>query len=105
LLVKKCVEMALGGDAAAMRLAMERLCPPRRERPVSLAMPKINVASDLIAAASALTEATSSGEITPGEAASLSMLVGNVARAIETAALAERLAKLEEQLAAKGSTP
>ena len=28
LLVKKCVEMALGGDAAAMRLVMERLCPP-----------------------------------------------------------------------------
>jgi hypothetical protein len=49
--------MALGGDAAAMRLVMERLCPPRRERPVNLSMPKINAASDLIAAASALTEA------------------------------------------------
>jgi hypothetical protein len=105
LLVKKCVEMALGGDAAAMRLVMERLCPPRRERPVSLAIPKITAAADLIAAASALTEAAADGEITPGEAASLSTLVANTAKAVETFELAERLGKLEEQMAAKGSTP
>ena len=105
LLVKKCVAMALDGDGAAMRLVMDRLCPPRRERPVSVAMPKINAASDLIAAASALTDAVAQGEITPGEAASLSMLVGNVAKAVETFELAARMAKLEKQLAAKGSTP
>ena len=64
LLVKKCVEMALGGDAAAMRLVMERLCPPRRERPVCLAMPNINAASDLIGAAAALTDAVAEGEVT-----------------------------------------
>jgi hypothetical protein len=102
LLVKKCVEMALGGDAAAMRLVMERLCPPRRERTVSLAMPKINVASDLIGAAAALTDAVVGGEVTPGEAASLSALVATTAKAVETFELAERLAKLEEQMAAKG---
>jgi hypothetical protein len=52
LLVNKCVAMALGGDEAAMRLVMERLCPPRRERPVNITMPKINVAADLIAGCS-----------------------------------------------------
>jgi hypothetical protein len=102
LLVKKCVEMALGGDAAAMRLVMERLCPPRRERPVSLAMPKINAASDLIGAAAALTDATAAGDITPGEAASLSALVGNVAKAIETVEIVARLERIEEQLGTKG---
>jgi hypothetical protein len=105
LLVKKCVEMALGGDAAAMRLVMERLCPPRRERPVSLAMPKINAASDLIGAAAALTDATAAGDITPGEAASLSALVGNVAKAIETVEIVARLERLEEQFGTKGLTP
>jgi len=58
-------------------------------------LPRINGVQDLVAAASALTEAATSGEITPGEAASLSALVGNVAKAIETAELAERIAKLE----------
>jgi hypothetical protein len=62
----------------------------------------INAASDLIGAAAALTDAVAEGEVTPGEAASLSMLVGNVAKAIETIELAERLAKLEEHMAAKG---
>jgi Family of unknown function (DUF5681) len=104
-LVQKAIEMALAGDPTAMRLALERLCPPRRDRPVNVAMPSIKAASDLIAAASALTEATAAGEITPNEAASLSMLVGNVAKAVETFELAERLAKLEEQLAVKASTP
>jgi hypothetical protein len=68
-------------------------------------VPKINVASDLIAAASAVAEAAADGEITPGDAASLSQLVANTAKAVETFELAERLAKLEEQMAAKGSTP
>jgi hypothetical protein len=56
-------------------------------------------------AASALTDAVAAGDITPGEAASLSMLVGNVAKAVETVELSERLAKFEEQMAAKGGTP
>jgi hypothetical protein len=104
LLVKKCVEMALAGDAAAMRLAMDRLCPPRRERPVSLNLPKISAAGDLIAAAAALTDAVAQGEVTPGEAASLSQLVGNVAKAVETFELAARIDRLEEQMS-KGGNP
>ncbi len=43
--------------------------------------------------------------ITPGEAASLSTLVANTAKAVETFELAERLTRLEEQTAAKGGTP
>jgi hypothetical protein len=39
----------------------------------------------------------------PGEAASLSQLVANTAKAVETFELADRLAKLEEQMTAKGS--
>jgi hypothetical protein len=66
-------------------------------------MPSIKSAADLIAAAAALTDATAAGDITPGEAASLSTLVGNVAKAIETVEIVARLTKLEEQLAAKGS--
>jgi hypothetical protein len=62
-------------------------------------MPKIGAASDLIAAAASLTDAAASGEITPGEAASLSTLVGNVGRVIETVELVQRRDRLEERLA------
>jgi hypothetical protein len=63
------------------------------------------VRRDLIGAAAALTDAVVEGEVTPGEAALLSQLVANTAKALETFELAERLNKLEEQMAAKGSTP
>jgi hypothetical protein len=104
-LVDKAVDMALAGDPTAMRIVIDRLCPPRRERSVSLEMPSIKSASDLITAAAALTDATAAGDITPGEAASLSTRVGNVAKAIETVEIVARLTKLEEHLAAKGSNP
>jgi hypothetical protein len=104
-LVDKAVDMALAGDPTAMRIVMDRLCPPRRERSVSLEMPSIKSAVDLIAAGAALTDATAAGDITPGEAASLSTLVGNVAKAIETVEIVARLTKLEEQPAVKASTP
>jgi hypothetical protein len=104
-LTQKAVEMAMAGDASVMRALLDRLIAPRKERPVSLAMPKINSASDLIAAAAALTSAVGAGEITPGEAASLSTLVGNTAKAVETFELAERLTRLEEQMGTRGSNP
>ena len=44
----------------------------------------------MIAAAAALTDAVAQGEITPSEAASLSTLVGNVAKAIETVEIVAR---------------
>jgi hypothetical protein len=86
---------------AAMRIAMERLCPPRRSRPITVAMPPITTAQSLIAASAALTAAATSGEITPDKAAALSTLVGKVAKAVETAELAERLTKLEEKSSPK----
>jgi hypothetical protein len=96
LLVQKAVAMALGGDASVMRALLDRLLPPRRERPVSIQMPKIETPKGLIDASSALMQSVADGEIAPGEAASLSTLIANVAQAISTADLAERIAKLEE---------
>ena len=69
---------------------------------MSVALPKINAAADLITAAGALTEATAAGELTPNEAAGLSTLIAKVAKAFETAELAGRLAKLEQQIAESG---
>jgi len=38
-LTRKAVEMALAGDGAALRLCLDRIIPPRRERPVRFNMP------------------------------------------------------------------
>ena len=52
-LVDKAVDMALAGDPTAMRIVIDRLCPPRGERTVTLDMPSIKSATDLIAAGGA----------------------------------------------------
>jgi hypothetical protein len=41
LLAKKAKDMALAGDTVALKLCLERLCPPRRSRPVNLDLPAI----------------------------------------------------------------
>jgi hypothetical protein len=99
---RKAVELALGGDLTAIRIVLDRLVAPRRDRPVEIALPKIVTASDLVAAASAIVEAIEEGAVTPSEAAALSTALSGVAKAVETYELADRLAKLEEQMAAKG---
>jgi hypothetical protein len=55
----------------------------------------------LIAATSAIVKAVSDDAVTPDEAASLSTLVGNFAKAVETIELADRLAKLEDLIEAR----
>src|SRR5438132_1805731 len=77
-LTRKAVEMALGGDPAAMRLCMERVLPPCRERTVKFSLPPIEAArtgkscgpspQDVSLAMDAVTSALARGEITPGEA-------------------------------------
>jgi hypothetical protein len=66
-------------------------------------LPKISTPSDLVAAASALTAATAEGRITPSEASDLVRLVEGTARAIEVHELAERIDRLEAQMASKGN--
>jgi hypothetical protein len=104
-IVEKAIAMAASGDPTALRIIMDRLCPPRRERTVEITLPSIKSAEDLIAAAAAITDATAAGDITPSEAASMTTLVGNVAKAIETVEIVARLERLEAHLGSKGSAP
>jgi hypothetical protein len=50
---------------------------------------------DVIGATTALAGAVAVGELVPGEAAALSSLLANVAKAIELGEIEERLARLE----------
>jgi len=46
-LTRKAVELALGGDAAALRLCLDRIIPARRGRPVQLAVAPVRGTADL----------------------------------------------------------
>ncbi len=94
-LTRKAIEMAMSGDTTAMRLVMDRVLPPRRERPVMFAMPKLEKVGDAVKAAAALAEAVAAGDITPGEAGELSKLVDGFTKAVELHEIQQRLDKLE----------
>ncbi len=67
-LTRKAVELALEGDMQALRLCLERILPPRKDRPVSFDLAPIESATDAKKAMSSVLAAVASGEITPSEA-------------------------------------
>jgi hypothetical protein len=73
-LTRKAVEVAMGGNALALKLCLDRLFPTRRERAVAFTLPPIENAESLAAAMTAIADATAGGELTPGEAFDLARL-------------------------------
>jgi hypothetical protein len=94
-LTQKAIELALTGDMAALRLCLERVLPPRKDRPVTFTLPPIASASDAAKASASLVAAVSLGEITPSEAVELGRLLESYVRTLEITELEERLSKLE----------
>jgi hypothetical protein len=94
-LTQKAIDLALTGDMAALRLCLDRILPPRKDRPVSFTLPAINSAQDAAAIVSSVLAAVATGEITPTDAAEVGKLIDSYVRAYETAELAERLERLE----------
>ena len=100
-LTRKAVEAALGGDMAALRLCLDRIVPPRRERPVNFRIPSLKSAEDAAVAMAAITEAVAAGELLLGEAESASALVERFVRTIEAGEFEKRLRALEAAAAGK----
>lgn len=97
-LTRKAVDLALEGDGVALRLCLERLVPPRRERTLRLKLPPVASPAELPAAMTVVLAAAVGGELTPGEARALTELIEACRRMHETCELAERLAALEERV-------
>ena len=96
-LTRKVIEAAKGGDMVALRICLDRILPPRRERPVRFKLPELGSAADASKAMAAITTAVANGELTPDEAGELSRLVESYVKAIEATEIERRLQALEEQ--------
>ena len=94
-LTQKAVDMAKAGDTVALRLCLERLLPPRKERPVSVDLPSVAGVADLAGVTAALLQAAAKGLITPGEAQALGALAETHRKALETTELERRITALE----------
>jgi hypothetical protein len=97
-IARKAVEKALEGDMAALRLCLERLLPPRRDRPVTFELPKIENVNDLVFASSAILKACASGTLSPGEAVEVMGLISSHVRVLEMTEIEVRVIALEKAL-------
>jgi hypothetical protein len=94
-LTRKAIELAQDGDTVALRLCLDRLLPPRKDRPITFALPPIETTDDLPKATGAIVAAVAAGELTPSEAAEISKSLDVHVRAIEATELHRRMAALE----------
>jgi hypothetical protein len=74
-LTRKAIELAKAGDTTALRLCLERVVPPRKDRPISLELPVINSADDANRAMRVVLAAVGEGRITLSEATNLAALI------------------------------
>jgi hypothetical protein len=102
-LTRKVIELALAGNMSAIRLCFERLLPPRHDRGVVFDLPKIESATDAVAASGAVLESCAAGTLTPGEAAEVMRLIETHLRAIELRQIETGIAALEKSQ--KGPQP
>ena len=93
-LTRRAVELALAGDPTALRLCLERILPPCRERAVKLALPPIESAADIAAAMRAVVAALAEGVITPGEGEAIARILAGFAPAIGANDVKRRLKAL-----------
>ena len=101
-LTAKAVEMALTGDMVALRLCLDRIAPPRKDAPISMALPLVETAEDALTASSAILASVARGEVTPDEGGRLMALLTAHRAIVETADLARRLAALEDTATENG---
>jgi len=98
-ITRKAISLAKSGNESALRLCLERLIPPRRERTVRLKLPgDISTAEGVSGALAAIVMSAARGEITIGEALQLANLLEIRRQAIDTQEFDLRLRAIENRL-------
>src|SRR5829696_6579969 len=55
-ITRKAIELAKGGDGPALRLCMDRIYPPRKDRSVRFRLPSLDKIEDAVAAHAAIVD-------------------------------------------------
>ena len=96
-ITQKAVDLALEGDTTALRLCLERILPPRKSRPVNIALPEVTTAEGVAEAQAAVVQAVAGGELTPEEGIALTGILEARRKAIETQDHESRISALESR--------
>jgi hypothetical protein len=97
-LTRKAIELAKDGDLTALKLCLERICPPRKSRPISIDLPDVKTAEGVSLAQTSVVQAVGEGDITPEEGQVLSNILESRRKSIETLEHEQRIGELEKRV-------
>jgi uncharacterized protein DUF5681 len=100
-LVDELVRRAKNGEPAAMRLAMERILPVGRGRPLPIELPAVRSTEDAMAAADVIMDALKEGAISAREAVDLLRVVEGLTRLTGAIDFIKKIARREVARAAQ----
>ena len=94
-LTQTAISKALEGDSIALRLCMDRIAPPMKDKPVVFPLPRMHGAMDASEAAGSVLSAVSDGTLTPIEGTRVMGLIDSYRRTLELTNIEQRLQSLE----------
>ena len=94
-LLRKAIELAMAGDTQALRLCLDRLMPPGKDRVVFFEFPPIHTLDDIPLAITSIVAAVSAGKLTPPEGEMLTRMLAGFAETMRAHDMERRLQKLE----------
>lgn len=98
-LSRKLIELALAGNVACLKTAIERIVPVCKSKPVSLPdMPRIDSVADASELTAYVIDAIAEGQLSPVEGEIISRACERHLKALEVRDLESRLSALENKL-------
>ena len=94
-LTQTAISKALEGDSIALRLCMDRIAPPMKDKPIVFPIPRMQGAMDASEAAGSVLRAVSDGTLTPMEGTRVMDLIDSYRRTLELTDIEQRLQSLE----------
>jgi len=83
-ITRKLIDLALGGDVTCLRLCIERLCPVRRDSPMKVTLPAVEIAKDLPKVSKAILGNVARGNLTTNEGQGMMNLLESHARVMSS---------------------
>lgn len=97
-LTRKCIQLAMKGQPVALRLCMERILPPAKERPIQLQLQAPRTLEEVLPAMNRVLERVADSTLGPQEGSTLMGMLATTQKTLETLQLEQRIKALESIL-------
>jgi len=97
-LVRRCIELAIAGNPMCIKLCLERILPPTKERPIQLDLQPPRKLDEVIPAMNQVVLKVVDGTIGPQEGNTLMTMLATTQKTLETLGLEQRIEALESIL-------